>query len=152
MLFCRIHLNQIGKLRGLHFLVKKMKKILKKGLTFQFESCIITHVADATTTESGCGAAGSALDWGSRGREFKSRHSDHFTDRGVERKWLNTAVFSYFCEDFSRLKKTQKDVFLWHFVAKVWQRFPPVYCMTLDKYPVWPKIPANPQLWRLLAV
>ena len=26
---------------------------------------------------SGCGAAGSALDWGSRGREFKSRHSDH---------------------------------------------------------------------------
>ena len=26
---------------------------------------------------TGCGAAGSALDWGSRGREFKSRHSDH---------------------------------------------------------------------------
>ena len=26
---------------------------------------------------SGCGAVGSALDWGSRGREFKSRHSDH---------------------------------------------------------------------------
>ena len=25
---------------------------------------------------SGCGAVGSALDWGSRGREFKSRHSD----------------------------------------------------------------------------
>ena len=50
---------------------------------------------------------------------------DHFTHRGVERKWLNTAVFSYFCEDFSRLKKTQKDVFLWHFVAKLWQRFPP---------------------------
>ena len=26
---------------------------------------------------SGCGAAGSALDWGSRGRKFKSCHSDH---------------------------------------------------------------------------
>lgn len=26
--------------------------------------------------KSGCGAVGSALDWGSRGREFKSRHSD----------------------------------------------------------------------------
>ncbi len=26
---------------------------------------------------TGCGAVGSALDWGSRGREFKSRHSDH---------------------------------------------------------------------------
>mgnify|MGYP007003814615 CR=1 FL=1 len=25
---------------------------------------------------SGCSAVGSALDWGSRGREFKSRHSD----------------------------------------------------------------------------
>ena len=25
---------------------------------------------------TGCGAVGSALDWGSRGREFKSRHSD----------------------------------------------------------------------------
>ena len=28
-------------------------------------------------TTSGCGAAGSALDWGSRGRRFKSCHSDH---------------------------------------------------------------------------
>lgn len=28
--------------------------------------------------KSGCGAVGSALDWGSRGREFKSRHSDHY--------------------------------------------------------------------------
>ena len=31
--------------------------------------------------KSGCGAVGSALDWGSRGREFKSRHSDHNTNR-----------------------------------------------------------------------
>ena len=28
---------------------------------------------------SGCGAVGSALDWGSRGRKFKSCHSDFFT-------------------------------------------------------------------------
>ena len=26
---------------------------------------------------SGCGAVGSALPWGGRGRGFKSRHSDH---------------------------------------------------------------------------
>ena len=64
------------KIERVAFSRKKDEKNLKKGLTFQFESCIITHVADATTTESGCGAAGSALDWGSRGREFKSRHSD----------------------------------------------------------------------------
>ena len=29
------------------------------------------------TQVSGCSAGGSALEWGSRGREFKSRHSDH---------------------------------------------------------------------------
>ena len=30
------------------------------------------------TLLSGCGAAGSALPWGGRGRGFKSRHSDHW--------------------------------------------------------------------------
>ena len=29
------------------------------------------------TQVSGCSAGGSALEWGSRGREFDSRHSDH---------------------------------------------------------------------------
>ena len=29
------------------------------------------------TQVSGCSAGGSALEWGSRGREFESRHSDH---------------------------------------------------------------------------
>ena len=45
-------------------------KILKK--TLAFISMLCYHLM-----RSGCGAAGSALDWGSRGREFKSRHSDH---------------------------------------------------------------------------
>ena len=39
---------------------------------------------------TGCGAVGSALPWGGRGRGFKSRHSDHlinFTpERGV--RWM----------------------------------------------------------------
>ena len=34
---------------------------------------------------TGCGAAGSALDWGSRGREFKSRHSDQLKKKARNR-------------------------------------------------------------------
>ena len=34
------------------------------------------HFNNKNNRISGCGAAGSALDWGSRGRGFKSRHSD----------------------------------------------------------------------------
>ena len=34
---------------------------------------------------SGCGAVGSALDWGSRGREFKSRHSDQLKKKARNR-------------------------------------------------------------------
>ncbi len=46
------------------------------------------------TLASGCGAAGSALDWGSRGRRFKSCHSDH------EKK---TALAVFFCyNDYKR--------------------------------------------------
>ena len=40
---------------------------------------------------SGCGAVGSALDWGSRGREFKSRHSDHEKSIGL----LPDALFTF---------------------------------------------------------
>ena len=45
-------------------------QISKKDLLFPKRYAIIF-------TASGCGAAGSALDWGSRGRKFKSCHSDH---------------------------------------------------------------------------
>ena len=41
---------------------------------------------------SGCSAAGSALDWGSRGRKFKSCHSDH--------RDSFLAVLFYFAFDF----------------------------------------------------
>ena len=42
---------------------------------------------------SGCSAVGSALDWGSRGREFKSRHSD-------QKKSWNRNGFRTFCFSF----------------------------------------------------
>ena len=54
--------------RGGKFFAKKQRKLLTNQPA---EAIIGKH------QKSGCGAAGSALDWGSRGREFKSRHSDH---------------------------------------------------------------------------
>ena len=45
---------------------------------------------------AGCSAAGSALDWGSRGREFKSRHSDH----------IGTQVLIRYLRSFSFYQKT----------------------------------------------
>ena len=38
-------------------------------------SKIVLQIIKQITT--GCSAVGSALDWGSRGRKFKSCHSDH---------------------------------------------------------------------------
>ena len=45
------------------------------GVAFPETVCYYNW-ADFEQHISGCGAVGSALDWGSRGREFKSRHSD----------------------------------------------------------------------------
>ena len=46
------------------------------GVAFQGRVCYYIQ-AEFKQHTSGCSAVGSALDWGSRGREFKSRHSDH---------------------------------------------------------------------------
>ena len=43
------------------------------------------------TQVSGCSAGGSALEWGSRGREFESRHSDH-----IDNLLLRVVDFFYF--------------------------------------------------------
>ena len=48
---------------------KKEKKFKKRLAKYK-------KVCYYKSRKSGCSAAGSALDWGSRGREFKSRHSD----------------------------------------------------------------------------
>ena len=72
-------------------LQKKGKKqiFLKKGLHFPFEYCIINNVV------TGCGAVGSALDWGSRGREFKSRHSDQISTIVLIRRYLKLSCFFF---------------------------------------------------------
>ena len=58
-------------------------KISKIGLQFVFHRDIIANVdgkpphnKQENNQKSGCGAGGSALPWGGRGRKFKSCHSD----------------------------------------------------------------------------
>ena len=46
-------------------------------MIFQCNCAILCSLTAKERATSGCGAVGSALDWGSRGRGFKSRHSDH---------------------------------------------------------------------------
>ena len=60
---------------------------------------------------SGCSAVGSVLDWGSRGREFKSRHSDHIKNRMFTGLSSIHAVFICFGSDCKNLKKTILDGF-----------------------------------------
>ena len=50
----------------------KVKEKIKKDLQFEAARANLSTLIKI----SGCSAVGSALDWGSRGREFKSRHSD----------------------------------------------------------------------------
>lgn len=62
---------------------------------------------------SGCGAAGSALDWGSRGREFKSRHSDQKKTKSHDLVFFNE-IRSYGTSEISSahyLKTVLKDYF-----------------------------------------
>ena len=61
------------------FYGKKINKKSKKGLTEQKLCAIITPLSRRQRDPrlvSGCGADGSALPWGGRGRKFKSCHSD----------------------------------------------------------------------------
>ena len=60
--------------------LRNYKKKSKLGLTNGLECGIILSVEASLTcgSTSGCGADGSALPWGGRGRWFKSSHSDQF--------------------------------------------------------------------------
>ena len=57
------------------FSPKINQKYSKKGLTENLFYAII-RLLSGRDTKSGCGAVGSALPWGGRGRTFKSCHSD----------------------------------------------------------------------------
>ena len=59
-----------------NFFLNFLKKIWKILLTLSRRCDIIPKSAKADGNKSGCGAVGSALPWGGRGRKFKSCHSD----------------------------------------------------------------------------
>ena len=75
----------------------------KKGLTNRVRYAIIHRLSGNPTQKasslyrSGCGADGSALPWGGRGRWFKSSHSDQ----------KNTDTF--WCRYFFRLRCTMQN-------------------------------------------
>ena len=63
-------------------------------MPFGFGYAIIIPADD---TASGCGAVGSALPWGGRGRGFKSRHSDQTKkDRLIARLSGFFVIYRYF--------------------------------------------------------
>ena len=58
--------------------LRARKKLFEKPLTKKPFGDIIQGLSgtECSARPSGCGAVGSALPWGGRGRGFKSRHSD----------------------------------------------------------------------------
>ena len=81
--------------------------------------------------KSGCGAAGSALDWGSRGRKFKSCHSDHQKGFPFYAESLLLCHFSglfspvklfHICPVLSR-KNLFNCIFIWENIFIFWGRF-----------------------------
>ena len=70
-------------------------KIFKKVLTKCKEHCIIAYVPKSRERCPGVAQFGSALEWGSRGREFDSRHSDQKKPRRFVRNSNTHAVFYF---------------------------------------------------------
>ena len=78
--------------------LKKFKNFRKKACIFMKGMLIYTSwlPQDSSKEKSGCSAVGSALDWGSRGREFKSRHSDQtMIIRTTLSKWVVCSDLSF---------------------------------------------------------
>ena len=75
-----------GEGGGWKEILKKLKKA-KKTLAFRFRLCYYKQVAGRqrqTKENPGVAKFGIALEWGSRGLEFESQHSDHKRPEIVE--------------------------------------------------------------------
>ena len=70
--------------------------IFTKHLTFPFRFGILFRQGLIDRCKSGCSAAGSVLDWGSRGRRFKSCHSDQIKPFFREKGRLFCNLFDVF--------------------------------------------------------
>ena len=83
----------------------------KKGLTNRVRYAIIHRLSGNPTQKasslyrSGCGADGSALPWGGRGRWFKSSHSDQIKEALTARLVLLLFCFKRTCRTTSFFKR-----------------------------------------------
>ena len=73
---------------------QKTKEFFQKSLTMAKQYDIII-IVDCSDHLSGCGAVGSALPWGGRGRGFKSRHSDQMRS-STPKRVLSFSESSFF--------------------------------------------------------
>ena len=85
-----------GEGGGWKEILKKPKKA-KKTLAFRFRLCYYKQVAGRqrqTKENPGVAKFGIALEWGSRGLEFESQHSDHKRPEIVEISGLFATFFA----------------------------------------------------------
>ena len=81
-LLCQARFHKPKLCRIIEFAVKKESRFPWQKHLFEIfwfwylQSKARCAILSRLKSMTGCGAVGSALDWGSRGREFKSRHSD----------------------------------------------------------------------------
>ena len=68
----------------------------KKGLTFSDADANITKVERQNNQSLGVAQFGSVLEWGSRGRKFKSSHPDHNIGRMIPAFFLTEPMFGFF--------------------------------------------------------
>ena len=73
----------------------------KKVLTFLVSSAIINKLIRDSPVRPGVAQFGSALEWGSRGREFDSRHSDQTRAVKISDKTSDSYESDVFCFIFS---------------------------------------------------
>ena len=78
---------------------------------------------------AGCGAVGSALPWGGRGRGFKSRHSDHIKTSLLIKKWRGEnpclqGFFSFFIAPFFSSGSACEAVPVYSFTPCLYTEYP----------------------------
>ena len=89
--FCSDRFHKPKLCRMIEFAFKKescspwQSRLLENFWFWYLQSKVRCAILFRLKSTTGCGAVGSALDWGSRGREFKSRHSDQLLEVEVER-------------------------------------------------------------------
>ena len=104
-LLCQARFHKPKLCRIIEFAVKKESRFPWQKHLFEIfwfwylQSKARCDILFRLKSMTGCGAVGSALDWGSRGREFKSRHSDQYKilENGFIARFSGILFFSFYC-------------------------------------------------------